>query len=229
MITAQLEKEKTVKRKVKTPMRSNRVPLSAPTEKWRAIDTALDLFEAEAAPLLQPLSEAERQALLGVGTMNESFTRDVYAGLKANPGIAAPILHPEDALRDWTIREELAARRMRILGLVQRIEDTMAGLESDCYVVALAIYEGLRRSGTPAGLGPLVEKTKANFAARAVKARKTRALKGGVGPKLAPVPPTTPAAGPEAKSVAEPAKADSVAAEAPKAERNGGPAVALAS
>ncbi len=166
-----------MKSKFKILARSNRAPLGVNAEKWQSIDGRFRALAAEIAPVLQPLTEAERRQLLRVGSINESFIRDFFAVLRDHPETVPPMLRPAEALRDWELREELAARHWALLELAQQVKDTMAGLESDAYATALAGYQAMVRGGSPAGLEPVVTKLRSHFANRATRASRTRAAK----------------------------------------------------
>ena len=150
--------------RTKTLSRSNRVPLVVTPEKWHTVDAAVGALNTEFAGVLQPLTGTERRGLLGVGIAKESFTREFLALAKAHPDIMPPMLLPAETQRDWQTREEFDARRRAVATLLQQIEDTMAGLESDCLATALAGYQALLRGGAPAGLEPAVESLRRHFA-----------------------------------------------------------------
>ena len=166
-----------MKSKFKILARSNRAPLGASAEKWQSIDERFQALKTEIAPVLQPLTEGERRQLLGVGSVNESFIRDFFAVLREHPETVPPMLRPAEALRDWDLHEELAARHWAILELAQQVKDTMDGLESDAYATALAGYQAIVRGGSPAGLAPVVTKLRSHFANRVTRANQKRAAK----------------------------------------------------
>ncbi len=150
--------------------RSGRAPIVVTPEKWHSVDASITALGTEFGGLLQPLSGTERRNLLRVGIAKESFTREFLALTKAHPEIMPPMLRPAETQRDWQTREDLAARRREVATLLQQIDDTMAGLESDCLATALAGYQALLRGGAPAGLEPEVASLRRHFARHAAKA-----------------------------------------------------------
>ena len=166
-----------MKTTIKILARSGRAPIFVTPEKWHAVDASVTALTTEFAGVLQPLTGTERRGLLGVGIAKESFTREFLALAKAHPEIMPPMLLPAETQRDWQTREEFDARRRAVATLLQQIEDTMAGLESDCLATALAGYQALLRGGAPAGLEPAVESLRRHFARHSPKpaARETPA------------------------------------------------------
>ena len=71
-----------------------------PAEKWHTVDTAFTALNTETAPIMQPLTTAERNALLGVGSVKESFTRDCLALMTVHPELVPASLGAADAARE---------------------------------------------------------------------------------------------------------------------------------
>ena len=144
--------------------RSGRAPLVVTPEKWDTVDTSVTALGTELDPIAQAITEAERRNLLRVGPQKETFTRDCLALVEAHPELAPAFLGTADAARDWATRDELLARRWAISAILRRIDDTLAGLESDCFATALAAYQAMVRGGAPAGLEPEVAQLRQHFA-----------------------------------------------------------------
>ncbi len=181
--------------KPKTLPRSNRLPLIVTAEQWHAITTAREALEAGLAPALQPLTASERQDLLGVGSARESFTRDFMALLELHPESLPAALRPTETLRDWKTRETLAAQRWAVAELLQKIDDTMAGLAGDCLATALAGYQLMVRGGAPAGTEAIVEQLRSHFARRSpptAEAGTTPKPAAAAAPTALPAADTTP-------------------------------------
>ena len=164
-----------MKHTTKTTPRANHAPINVTTEKWHALDVASQALQTEFAPALQPLSEAERRDLLRVNVVNAAFTADYVTLLNAQPGLVPDLLKPADTLRDWQTCQELLERLPAILRLAQDIEDTIAGLQADCYAAALGTYRTLVRGGLQASTNPAFEPMRAHMARLLDQRRQTRA------------------------------------------------------
>ncbi len=164
-----------MKQTTKTTPRANHAPIIVTTEKWHAIDVAAQATLTEFAPVLQPLSEAERRSLLQVSIVNAAFCADYVTLLNAQPGLVPDLLRPADTLRDWQTCQELLERLPAIQRLAQDIEDTIAGLRADCYAAALGAYRVLVRGGLQASANPAFEPMRAHMARLLEQRRQTRA------------------------------------------------------
>ena len=183
-----------MKKQSKSTARSNRAPLNMPAEQWPQVDVAILALGTVLAPALQPLTESERRELLHVAIANEAFTADYVALADAEPGLIPAGLRPADTARDWQTRAQLIERRQAVAALLQQMDDTIAGLQSDCFASALIGYRYLTQGGTPPGMDPAVEPLRAHWAQRLARKNETRArnlaLKAAESQAPAPTPAT---------------------------------------
>ncbi len=128
------------------------------------VDLSITALDTEFTPIVQPLSEAERRNLLGVGPAKETFIGDCLALVAAHPSLVPAVVPVADAIRDWATREQLLARRWAIAAILRKIDDTLAGLEGDCHATALEAYQVLVRGGTRLGVEPEVAQLRQHFA-----------------------------------------------------------------
>ncbi len=166
-----------MKKNPKTIARTSHAPINVTTEKWHAVDVAAQSLQTELAPLLQPLGEAERRNLLRVGVANAAFAAEYATLLLAQPGLVPDLLKPADTLRDWQTSQELLERLPAIQKLAQDIEDTIDGLQADCYAAALGAYRILVRGGLQVANNPAFDAMRAHIEARSNRGRQTRAAK----------------------------------------------------
>ena len=159
----------------KTIARTSHAPITATTEKWHAVDAASTALQTELTPLLQPLGEAERRQLLRVDVANAAFAAEYATLLQAQPGLVPDLLKPADTLRDWQTCQELRERLPALRRLVQDIQDTIDGMEADCFAAALGAYRILVRGGLQVASHPGFEAMRAHIEARQVRRRQTRA------------------------------------------------------
>ena len=143
--------------------RAPRGPIVVAPEKWHTVDTSITGLDAEISPIVQVLSEAERRNLLRVGPAKEPFINDCLALIQAHPSLVPASLPTADAIRDWATRHEMQARRWLVSTILAKFDDTIAGLESDCYATALEAFQVMARGGARAGVEPELAELRQHF------------------------------------------------------------------
>ena len=193
----------------KVQPRAHLTPLVVNAERWHAIDATATAFQGELAPVLRPLGEDERRHLLHVKTANAAFCADYVTLLNARPGLVPEMLRPADTLRDWATSQSLCERLAMVRLIAQQLEDTIAGLQADCYAAALGAYRMLVTGGMPAGEDPAFDPLRTHVAQRLERRRRTVAAKRALRAaelELANAMEDAPAAG--AESVVPPSGKD---------------------
>lgn len=192
-----------MKRNPKTLIRTTPPAVAPTTEQWHAADLAITALNTALEPLLQLLTEDERENLLPVGIIAEAFTRDYITLIETQPDLVPAFLRPADTQVNWKKRDELANLALAVAQIAEKIADTVKALEGDCYAAALAAYRILVRGGTPAGyesaLAPMRGHIERREAQRRATRAKNRALKEAEAALAAangdsPAPPATAAA-----------------------------------
>lgn len=133
-------------------------------EQWQAVDTALDSLEGALAPMLVPLDAISRRRLVKMGDASEAFCRKSRDAMGKNRGLLPPSLDVDEMGRDLDTHDALNARLVRLVQLVEKIQDTDMAPGSDAMVAALEGYAFLKIAGKGEGLDGLRRELGKRFA-----------------------------------------------------------------
>lgn len=146
-------------------MRQNLIDLVITDEQHAAIQSALDVLEANLGGLIG-LSAKQRHTLHKMGPLTEPFCRQVLSALEFNPEIVSPALAAglDEARSDLVALDRLRLALGRLRQLCERADDSALALGSDILAVARDGYKVIQGPGRAVGLGVIEAELGKRFA-----------------------------------------------------------------
>jgi hypothetical protein len=155
--------------------------LALSAEQYSAIDAHQSELETHFTGLVSLTAEQKKLART-MGLRSEAFCRRVLEVMQQNPHLLPPKVQLADALSDLAQFERLRPRVERMTKLQERAIDTLFGLGSNVFRVALECYNQLRRFGDNEGLKQACIELGGMFVREGAKAKARRAAVRGTPP-----------------------------------------------
>lgn len=117
-------------------------------------------------PFLTGLTPEERQALPKMGDKSRALVARCLEIAQQDDSFLPRNLDVPAFASDVKLHAALEPIRLRLMQLLELVEDTQTQAGSEAYLAALEVYHAAQRSGRGAGLDGLVDRVSKRFTAR---------------------------------------------------------------
>ena len=122
----------------------NLIQLSFTAEELKKIDDSLAEIEKVLKGKTHNLTPEERKQYGSIAEQNKLFVNKVKLYMEQYPDYVPRYIDKAEFDKDYTAREVLESRMIRLKGITEQVEDTKKLLDCDNYQAALSFYRSIK-------------------------------------------------------------------------------------
>lgn len=122
----------------------NLIQLSFTAEELKKIDDSLAEIEKVLKGKTHNLTPEERKQYGSIAEQNKLFVNKVKLYMEQYPDYVPRYIDKAEFDKDYTAREVLESRMIRLKGITEQVEDTKKLLDFDNYQAALSFYRSIK-------------------------------------------------------------------------------------